>query len=80
MHNEPNKCNDDKSKPIPIFLLIVIKSTTSQFDRRNAIRKTWGNETNINGVTMRRLFFLYSILCIYYGELAVLQLDFDCSD
>lgn len=58
IHNEPNKCNDNQSKPIPIFLLIVIKSTTSQFDRRNAIRKTWGNETSVDGVSMRRIFLL----------------------
>ncbi|XP_078484267.1 beta-1,3-galactosyltransferase 1-like [Ciona intestinalis] len=56
--NEQYKCSDDEGKPLPVFLLIVIKSTTSQFDRRKAIRQTWGNENNINGITVKRIFLL----------------------
>jgi len=52
--NEPDKCNDENGNPLPVFLLLVIKSTTSQFDRRKSIRATWGNEANIEGIVMRR--------------------------
>lgn len=58
LYNEPNKCNDEHGQPLPIFLLIVIKSTTAQFDRRKAIRVTWGNETLFEGLQMRRIFLL----------------------
>ena len=52
--NEPNKCSDDNLKPLPVFLLIVVKSVTSQFDRRRAVRMTWGNEGNIEGIIIKR--------------------------
>ena len=54
MFNEPDKCLDDNLKPLPVFLLIVIKSTTAQFDRRRSIRMTWGNENNIDGIIIKR--------------------------
>nr|CAB3224812.1 beta-1,3-galactosyltransferase 1-like [Phallusia mammillata] len=56
--NEPDKCKDDEGNDLPVFLLIVIKSTTAQFDRRRSIRLTWGNESTINGVIMRRIFLV----------------------
>ncbi|XP_078481465.1 N-acetyllactosaminide beta-1,3-N-acetylglucosaminyltransferase 2-like [Ciona intestinalis] len=44
-----------------IFLLVAIKSSCNNKDRRNAIRKTWGDERWVKselGVNMRRVFLL----------------------
>ncbi|XP_073410140.1 N-acetyllactosaminide beta-1,3-N-acetylglucosaminyltransferase 2 [Dendrobates tinctorius] len=50
--DEPDKCKD---KP---FLLLAIKSLTPQFDRRQAIRESWGQEIKINNMTVVRVFLL----------------------
>ncbi|KAM4772034.1 N-acetyllactosaminide beta-1,3-N-acetylglucosaminyltransferase 2 [Rhinophrynus dorsalis] len=50
--DQPNKCKD---KP---FLLLAIKSLTPQFDRRQAIRESWGKELKINNMTVVRVFLL----------------------
>ncbi|KAG8437657.1 hypothetical protein GDO86_008390, partial [Hymenochirus boettgeri] len=53
--NQPNKCR--KFPPDP-FLLIAIKSTVEEFDRRESVRKTWGREGLISGVRVQRVFLL----------------------
>uniref|UniRef100_A0A8C5M883 Hexosyltransferase n=1 Tax=Leptobrachium leishanense TaxID=445787 RepID=A0A8C5M883_9ANUR len=50
--DQPLKCKD---KP---FLLLAIKSLTPQFDRRQAIRESWGKELKINNMTVVRVFLL----------------------
>ncbi|XP_077342115.1 N-acetyllactosaminide beta-1,3-N-acetylglucosaminyltransferase 2 [Lithobates pipiens] len=50
--DQPDKCKD---KP---FLLLAIKSLTPQFDRRQAIRESWGKEINLNNMTVVRVFLL----------------------
>ncbi|XP_053316617.1 N-acetyllactosaminide beta-1,3-N-acetylglucosaminyltransferase 2 [Spea bombifrons] len=50
--DQPQKCKD---KP---FLLLAIKSLTPQFDRRQAIRESWGKELKINNMTVVRVFLL----------------------
>ncbi|XP_075269474.1 N-acetyllactosaminide beta-1,3-N-acetylglucosaminyltransferase 2 [Opisthocomus hoazin] len=50
--DQPNKC---KHKP---FLLLAIKSLTSHFDRRQAIRESWGKEIKSGDVTVKRVFLL----------------------
>ncbi|XP_038607415.1 LOW QUALITY PROTEIN: N-acetyllactosaminide beta-1,3-N-acetylglucosaminyltransferase 2 [Tachyglossus aculeatus] len=50
--DQPNKC---KRKP---FLLLAIKSLTPHFDRRQAIRESWGKETNGGNQTVVRVFLL----------------------
>nr|AAH76751.1 B3gnt1-prov protein [Xenopus laevis] len=50
--DQPNKCAD---KP---FLLLAIKSLIPQFDRRQAIRESWGKELKINNMTVVRVFLL----------------------
>ncbi|XP_072491551.1 N-acetyllactosaminide beta-1,3-N-acetylglucosaminyltransferase 2 [Notamacropus eugenii] len=47
----------DKCKQKP-FLLLAIKSLTSHFDRRQAIRESWGKETNFGNQTVVRVFLL----------------------
>lgn len=49
---QPDKCKD---KP---FLLLAIKSLTPQFDRRQAIRESWGKEIKVNNMTVVRVFLL----------------------
>ncbi|KAG8443949.1 hypothetical protein GDO86_009225 [Hymenochirus boettgeri] len=50
--DQPKKCAD---KP---FLLLAIKSLIPQFDRRQAIRESWGKELKINNMTVVRVFLL----------------------
>ncbi|XP_010870249.1 lactosylceramide 1,3-N-acetyl-beta-D-glucosaminyltransferase A [Esox lucius] len=54
--NHPNKCNSKK-----LLLLLFIKSSPENLDRRQAIRATWGNETYTErelGATVRVVFAL----------------------
>ncbi|NXY88529.1 B3GN2 acetylglucosaminyltransferase, partial [Alcedo cyanopectus] len=50
--DQPNKC---KHKP---FLLLAIKSLIPHFDRRQAIRESWGKEIKSGNVTVKRVFLL----------------------
>ncbi|KAI1882619.1 hypothetical protein AGOR_G00236750 [Albula goreensis] len=52
--NHPEKCSGK------IYLLIVVKSTIPQHDRRDAIRRTWGREQEVDGKRVRTLFLLGS--------------------
>ena len=51
--NEPTKCE----KNIP-FLVILISTTHKEFDARQAIRETWGDENNFKGIKIATLFLL----------------------
>lgn len=50
--DQPAKCQNN-----PV-LLLAIKSLESHFDRRQAIRQSWGNETTIRNKTIARIFLL----------------------
>ncbi|XP_005989623.1 N-acetyllactosaminide beta-1,3-N-acetylglucosaminyltransferase 2 [Latimeria chalumnae] len=50
--DQPDKCKD---KPV---LLLAIKSLVPHFDRRQAIRTSWGKEMKIGNVTVKRVFLL----------------------
>ncbi|XP_075046090.1 UDP-GlcNAc:betaGal beta-1,3-N-acetylglucosaminyltransferase 7-like [Mixophyes fleayi] len=50
--NHPEKCHGD------IHLLIVVKSIIEQHDRREAVRRTWGKEKEVDGKKIRTLFLL----------------------
>ncbi|XP_063162358.1 UDP-GlcNAc:betaGal beta-1,3-N-acetylglucosaminyltransferase 7 [Candoia aspera] len=50
--NHPEKCAGE------IYLLIVVKSIITQHDRREAIRRTWGQEKELGGKKIRTLFLL----------------------
>ncbi|XP_033006764.1 UDP-GlcNAc:betaGal beta-1,3-N-acetylglucosaminyltransferase 7 [Lacerta agilis] len=50
--NHAEKCRGD------IHLLIVVKSVITQHDRREAIRRTWGQEREVEGRKVRTLFLL----------------------
>ncbi|XP_055493659.1 beta-1,3-galactosyltransferase 1 [Leucoraja erinacea] len=51
--NEPNKC-----EPIDPFLVILVSTTHKEFDARQAIRETWGDENNFKGIQLVTLFLL----------------------
>lgn len=42
----------------PVFLLLVIKSSPSNYERRELVRRTWGRERKVQGVLLRRLFLV----------------------
>ncbi|KAM7134771.1 N-acetyllactosaminide beta-1,3-N-acetylglucosaminyltransferase 3 isoform 1-T1 [Macrochelys suwanniensis] len=46
----PDKCSPG------VFLLLAIKSSPGNYERREIIRKTWGVERTYRGVRIRRLF------------------------
>lgn len=50
--NHPEKCHGE------VYLLIVVKSLIEQYDRREAIRRTWGQEKENGGKKIRTLFLL----------------------
>ncbi|XP_041851803.1 N-acetyllactosaminide beta-1,3-N-acetylglucosaminyltransferase 2 [Melanotaenia boesemani] len=60
--NQPNKCiPKDKNGDKQTFLLFAIKSTPRNFERRQAVRETWGREGEYqNGLRVRTVFLLGS--------------------
>ncbi|XP_028309422.1 UDP-GlcNAc:betaGal beta-1,3-N-acetylglucosaminyltransferase 7-like [Gouania willdenowi] len=51
--NHPEKCTDGE-----VHLLMVVKSLIEQHDRREAVRKTWGQERTVDGRKITTLFLL----------------------
>nr|XP_060613733.1 N-acetyllactosaminide beta-1,3-N-acetylglucosaminyltransferase 3-like [Anolis sagrei ordinatus] len=47
----PQKCGRTE-----VFLLLAIKSSPGNYERRTAIRQTWGQERTFQGVHIRRVF------------------------
>lgn len=58
-HNNERKCKDEfgHSNLTP-HLMIVVKSKINHFDRRNAIRNSWGFERRFSDVLIRTVFSL----------------------
>lgn len=51
----PDKCGG-ADKSADVFLLLVIKSSPGNYDRREVLRKTWAKERLHKGVSIRRIF------------------------
>lgn len=51
----PTKCGDVNNSE-EVFLLLVIKSSPGNYERREVLRKTWAKERIHNGVWIRRIF------------------------
>uniref|UniRef100_A0A3Q3JVF6 Hexosyltransferase n=1 Tax=Monopterus albus TaxID=43700 RepID=A0A3Q3JVF6_MONAL len=51
----PDKCGG-ADRSAEVFLLLVIKSSPVNYDRREVLRKTWAKERLHNGIWIRRLF------------------------
>lgn len=58
-NNNEGKCKDEFGQiPLNPHLLIVVKSKIDHFDRRNAIRNSWGFERRFSDVLIRTVFSL----------------------
>uniref|UniRef100_A0A8C4WUR1 Hexosyltransferase n=1 Tax=Eptatretus burgeri TaxID=7764 RepID=A0A8C4WUR1_EPTBU len=55
IRNEPDKCR--RQAP---FLVLLVSTAPKQFEARQAIRDTWGNESLLPGINIVRLFLLGS--------------------
>ncbi|XP_051524348.1 N-acetyllactosaminide beta-1,3-N-acetylglucosaminyltransferase 3-like [Myxocyprinus asiaticus] len=55
-----NKCGGPQNSA-DVFLLLVIKSSPENFERREVLRKTWATEQQYNGVWIRRVFIIGTI-------------------
>ncbi|XP_072260805.1 N-acetyllactosaminide beta-1,3-N-acetylglucosaminyltransferase 3-like [Pyxicephalus adspersus] len=53
--NAPKKCGG-KSASNEVFLLLAIKSSPGNYERRAIIRQTWGEEHQYNGANVKRIF------------------------
>uniref|UniRef100_A0A3P8WN34 Hexosyltransferase n=1 Tax=Cynoglossus semilaevis TaxID=244447 RepID=A0A3P8WN34_CYNSE len=51
----PSKCGGAE-KSSDVFLLLVIKSSPGNYERREVLRKTWAKERPYKGVWIRRIF------------------------
>ncbi|XP_069848611.1 UDP-GlcNAc:betaGal beta-1,3-N-acetylglucosaminyltransferase 9-like [Dipodomys merriami] len=51
--NQPHKCRGPQPD-----LLIAVKSVAADFERRQAVRQTWGAEGRVQGALVRRVFLL----------------------
>ncbi|XP_004460945.1 UDP-GlcNAc:betaGal beta-1,3-N-acetylglucosaminyltransferase 9 [Dasypus novemcinctus] len=56
--NQPLKCRGDGEPGGPPDLLIAVKSVAADFERRQAVRQTWGAEGRVQGALVRRVFLL----------------------
>jgi len=57
---DPEKCSvsDSENTPQRIRVVYVVKSAPDHFDRRDAIRKTWGYEKRFSDVPIRTVFLI----------------------
>ncbi|KAF7235905.1 N-acetyllactosaminide beta-1,3-N-acetylglucosaminyltransferase 3 [Varanus komodoensis] len=53
----PEKCGSPKISH-EVFLLLAIKSSPGNYERREVIRKTWGQERMFAGMRIRRVFLV----------------------
>ncbi|NXE11874.1 B3GN6 acetylglucosaminyltransferase, partial [Lophotis ruficrista] len=53
----PGKCGGPKGSS-DVFLLLAIKSSPVNYERREVIRKTWGREGTYEGALIRRVFLV----------------------
>ncbi|NXX44538.1 B3GN3 acetylglucosaminyltransferase, partial [Tricholaema leucomelas] len=53
----PGKCGGPEGSS-STFLLLAIKSSPANYNRREVIRKTWGQERTFQGASIRRLFLV----------------------
>ena len=66
----PAKCMGSRGP----FLLLAVKSAPANFERRELIRRTWGQERSYGGRPVRRLFLLGTGFCLSSTSLRFLGL------
>ncbi|XP_051900232.1 N-acetyllactosaminide beta-1,3-N-acetylglucosaminyltransferase 2-like [Pristis pectinata] len=59
--NHSDKCSDG------VFLLLAVKSTAANFERRQAIRETWGKELTLEDIRVRTVFLVGSAFNLGQG-------------
>ncbi|XP_027714462.1 beta-1,3-galactosyltransferase 2-like, partial [Vombatus ursinus] len=67
--NHPDKCEGPRGAP---FLLMLVMTRPQDVGIRQAIQQTWGNETLVPDVVIRRLFVLGLSLPLFAQELQAL--------
>lgn len=73
-HNNPKKCMDEFGQNfLNPHLIIIVKSAMSHFDRRNAIRNSWGFERRFSDVLVKTVFTLGIDQDTHDGKLTELQ-------
>ncbi|XP_068573380.1 N-acetyllactosaminide beta-1,3-N-acetylglucosaminyltransferase 3-like [Cebidichthys violaceus] len=65
--DNPDKCVGAHGSA-DVFLLLVIKSSPSNYDRREVLRKTWAEERLVNGKQIRRVFIIGTMDAAWEGE------------
>nr|DBA20542.1 TPA: hypothetical protein GDO54_017307 [Pyxicephalus adspersus] len=55
--NEPQKCGG-RAASKRVFLLLAIKSSPENYNRRSVIRQTWGDQSNYANAYVKRIFLL----------------------
>ncbi|XP_040177467.1 acetylgalactosaminyl-O-glycosyl-glycoprotein beta-1,3-N-acetylglucosaminyltransferase-like isoform X1 [Rana temporaria] len=55
IRDSPMKCADGNGSK-DVFLFLAIKTAPANYDRREAIRKTWGEEKSYLGANVKRIF------------------------
>ena len=60
MKTAKGKCHDEEGHFVKQRVVYVVKSALSHFERREAIRRTWGYEKRFSDVPMRTVFLLGS--------------------
>nr|DBA28345.1 TPA: hypothetical protein GDO54_008730 [Pyxicephalus adspersus] len=55
IQDSPMKCGGANGSK-DVFLLLAIKTAPANYERREAIRKTWGNETSYKGLKVKLIF------------------------
>ncbi|NXK55319.1 B3GN6 acetylglucosaminyltransferase, partial [Chauna torquata] len=55
--NVPGKCGGPEASS-SIFLLLAVKSSPANYERREGIRRTWGQQRTFEGAHIRRVFLV----------------------
>jgi hypothetical protein len=72
-HNNENKCKDELQNDLMPHLLIIVKSKNDHFERRNAIRNSWGYEKRFSDVLIKTVFSLGIDKATHGGKLSDIQ-------
>ncbi|XP_059806858.1 N-acetyllactosaminide beta-1,3-N-acetylglucosaminyltransferase 2-like [Hypanus sabinus] len=63
----PQKIDHREKCSGKVFLLLAVKSTAANFERRQAIRVTWGREMRVGGAQVRTVFLVGSASDLGHG-------------
>ena len=58
LYDHPGACDNIMGQPDDLFLVVLISSLPRHFESRDAIRKTWGKQTEVLGEKIKVLFIM----------------------